>query len=80
MVYFFYPETANRSLEEMDIIFRKTKSIWTVVSIAHNEPKRYGTKGELLLTTDDMDDDRLRQASVVSATVEKGAWSEKEDL
>ena len=79
VVYFFYPETANRSLEEMDIIFRKTKSIWTVVSIANKEPKRYGTHGELLLTTDELDDTRLRQASVVSETAEKGTWSQREE-
>ncbi len=45
VVYFFYPETANRSLEEMDLIFRKTKSIWQIVSIANNEPRRYGKNG-----------------------------------
>jgi hypothetical protein len=41
VVYFFYPETAYRSLEEMDIIFRKTTSVFNVVKIAKAEPKRY---------------------------------------
>lgn len=78
-VYFFYPETANRSLEEMDLIFRKTKSIWTAVDIANKEPKRYGKHGELLITTDELDDARLRQASVVSGSAEKGGFVEREE-
>lgn len=49
VVYFFYPETAYRSLEEMDTIFRKTKSIFTVVQVAREEPRRYGKHGELLI-------------------------------
>ncbi|EED17721.1 MFS monosaccharide transporter, putative [Talaromyces stipitatus ATCC 10500] len=49
VVYFFYPETAYRSLEEMDAIFHKTKSIWSVVRIAREEPRRYGKNGELLI-------------------------------
>lgn len=49
VVYFFYPETAYRSLEEMDTIFHKTKSIWSVVRVAREEPRRYGKNGELLI-------------------------------
>jgi sugar porter (SP) family MFS transporter len=49
VVYFFYPETAYRSLEEMDAIFRKTKSYFSVVSVARNEPRLYGKHGELLV-------------------------------
>lgn len=41
VVYFFYPETAYRSLEEMDTIFRKTTSIFDVVRVAKQEPRRY---------------------------------------
>lgn len=40
VVYFFYPETAYRSLEEMDTIFRKTSSIFNVVKVAKLEPRR----------------------------------------
>lgn len=46
VVYFFYPETAYRSLEEMDVIFRKTKNIFTVVWTAKHEPHMYGKNGE----------------------------------
>lgn len=49
IVYFFYPETAYRSLEEIDTIFRKTKGWFSVVSVAKNEPLRYGKHGELLI-------------------------------
>jgi hypothetical protein len=49
VTYFFYPETAYRSLEEMDTIFRKTTSIWTLVRVAAEEPRRYGKNGELLI-------------------------------
>jgi len=38
-VYFFFPETGNRSPEEMDVIFRKTKNIFTAVSTAKDEPQ-----------------------------------------
>ncbi|KXX73185.1 Sugar transporter STL1 [Madurella mycetomatis] len=52
-VYFFYPETAYRSLEEMDNIFHKVgdgwKGVFTVVHQAKIEPKWYGKNGELLV-------------------------------
>ncbi|KAK8001505.1 general substrate transporter [Apiospora marii] len=51
-VYFFYPETAYRSLEEMDAIFHKVKGwagYFQVVDVARKEPQRYGKNGELLI-------------------------------
>ncbi|PYH91003.1 MFS monosaccharide transporter [Aspergillus ellipticus CBS 707.79] len=66
VVLFFYPETARRSLEEMDRIFRKTKSVLSLVKVANEEPHMYGRKGELLLTLDDVEDDAVRRASVLS--------------
>lgn len=52
-VYFFYPETAYRSLEEMDNIFHKVgagwKGVFTVVHQARVEPRWYGKNGELLV-------------------------------
>jgi sugar porter (SP) family MFS transporter len=51
-VYFFYPETAYRSLEEMDHIFHKVtgfQGIFTVVRQAKTEPRWYGKNGELLV-------------------------------
>lgn len=48
VVYLCYPETAYRSLEEVDTIFRKTKGWFDVVRIARDEPLRYGKNGERL--------------------------------
>lgn len=53
VVYFYYPETAYRSLEEIDDIFRKSKGWLDVVKVAREEPKRYGKNGERV---DDLED------------------------
>lgn len=80
-VYFFYPETANRSLEEMDLIFRKSKSIFDTVGIAKREPHRYDSNGELVIRASEMDDSRLRNASIASGAGglhgHRGAATEK---
>lgn len=58
-VYFFYPETAYRSLEEMDTIFHKVdgaKGYLDVVRVAREEPQRYGRNGELLIAYDETDE------------------------
>ncbi|EKG12331.1 Sugar/inositol transporter [Macrophomina phaseolina MS6] len=56
VTYWFYPETAYRSLEEMDTIFHKTTSIFDVVRVAREEPRRYGKNGELLINYDDTEE------------------------
>lgn len=66
VVYFFFPETTMRSLEEMDRIFRKTTSVFNVVSLANTEPHMYGPNGELLRTLDDVEDDAVRRASFLN--------------
>ena len=40
-VYFFYPETAGRTLEEIDEIFTASKSIFDPVRIAKKLPKQH---------------------------------------
>lgn len=63
IVYFFYPETAYRSLEEMDAIFRKVKGArgwFTVVKTARDEPRRYGKNGELLIDYDTAEEKRAQ--------------------
>ncbi|KAJ6014496.1 hypothetical protein N7540_009087 [Penicillium herquei] len=65
VVYFFYPETAYRSLEEMDTIFQNTTTVFNVVSVARNQPHRYGKNGELLINYQDTEE-HLRRASHVS--------------
>lgn len=51
LIYFFYPETACRSLEEVDVIFQLANeepgNPWTnVVHISQNEPLWFGKRGE----------------------------------
>ncbi|KAH8900406.1 general substrate transporter [Thozetella sp. PMI_491] len=59
-VYFFYPETAYRSLEEMDSIFHRVGTGWkgffTIVKAARDEPRRYGKNGELLIEYEDTEE------------------------
>lgn len=61
-VYFFYPETAYRSLEEMDGIFHKLEPGWRgVMGAVHQaqvEPRRYGKNGELLIDYSETDEGR----------------------
>ncbi|EME83298.1 uncharacterized protein MYCFIDRAFT_39197 [Pseudocercospora fijiensis CIRAD86] len=70
-VYFFYPETAYRSLEEMDEIFHKsnmsTNAWFDVVKIAKpkNTPNRYDKNGQLLINYLDTEEHR-RRSSVVA--------------
>ncbi|KAL7274385.1 hypothetical protein RUND412_002713 [Rhizina undulata] len=58
VVYLFYPETAYRSLEEMDGIFHKTASVWDVVGVAEREPRKHGRRGELLLDAETVKEGR----------------------
>ncbi|TVY80500.1 Sugar transporter STL1 [Lachnellula suecica] len=68
VVYFFYPETAYRSLEEIDNIFRKTKGgvagWFDVVKVARDEPRRYGKNGELLIDYENTEEHAVRSGSV----------------
>ena len=55
-VYFFFPETAYRSLEEMDIIFQKVKGLGGAFSVVHQarvEPRRYDKNGERIMAYDE---------------------------
>ncbi|QQK47222.1 Major facilitator superfamily domain, general substrate transporter [Penicillium digitatum] len=46
-VYFFFPETRYRSLEELDAIFKKSTNVFNAVTISVKEPYRYDKHGEL---------------------------------
>ena len=67
------PETAGRSLEEMDEIFHQVhgfKGIFTVVKVAREMPRRYGKNGELLISYDETEEARRvseRRRSSVAA-------------
>lgn len=62
----------------MDTIFHKTSSVFNVVSVARNEPHRYGKKGELLINYENTEE-HLRRASYVSEKKSK-LPSEMEDI
>ncbi|KAJ2977883.1 hypothetical protein NQ176_g4121 [Zarea fungicola] len=46
-VYFFFPETRLRSLEEMDSIFKKSTNVFDAVSVSLKEPYRFDKQGKL---------------------------------
>ena len=50
IIYYFYPETGSRSLEEVDVIFRATgnsgKPWLSVVKAAQEEPRWFDKNGE----------------------------------
>lgn len=37
-VYFLFPETMGRNLEEIDLMFRESPSVWATVKFAKNRP------------------------------------------
>ncbi|KAF2443571.1 general substrate transporter [Karstenula rhodostoma CBS 690.94] len=86
-VYFFFPETAYRSLEEMDEIFHKTTNPFNVVKIAKQMPHRYDKHGELLISYEETEEAQMyaerRRSSVVAAEARRvssgAARGEKED-
>lgn len=71
VVFFFFPETTHRSLEEMDRIFLKTKSVFGLVRMARDEPHAYGKHGELLRNLDDVEDDAVQRASTMDKVVDE---------
>jgi len=78
-VYFFYPETAGRSLEEMDEIFQDVngfKGAFDVVKVAREKPRRYGKKGELLINYEDTE--AARRASVRRSSAGHGLGEKDE--
>lgn len=46
-VYFFFPETRYRSLEEMDDIFKKSTNVFNAVTNSIKEPYRYDKHGQI---------------------------------
>lgn len=68
-VYFFYPETAYRSLEEMDEIFQEChgfKGVFDVVKVAKQKPRRYDKHGDLLINYDDTEIAHRRHPGVMT--------------
>ena len=48
IMYFCYPETKGRSLEEMDLIFRNSKILRQAVKLSFAMEKHYDDKGNLV--------------------------------
>ncbi len=48
--FFIFPETAGRSLEEIDVFFEKASKVnpYDVVRIARKTPRRYDERGNLI--------------------------------
>ncbi|KAJ5826751.1 Major facilitator superfamily domain general substrate transporter [Penicillium robsamsonii] len=63
-VYFFFPETRYRSLEEMDAIFKKSTNVFDAVTLSIKTPYRYDKHGEL---KPEYLEDAVRRTSVHNA-------------
>ncbi|KAK9326081.1 general substrate transporter [Lipomyces orientalis] len=75
-VYFFYPETAGRSLEEIDEIFEKSSpwTPWDVVGIAARLPRHHVDVLEIADEEHDMEAGARRRHAFPAA----GGWQEEE--
>lgn len=81
-VYFFFPETAYRSLEEMDEIFHKTTNPFDVVKVANELPHRYDKRGNLLISYEETEEAQMyaerRRSSVVAHQAPRRSMEEGE--
>ncbi|KAM0515509.1 hypothetical protein ACHAPE_006035 [Trichoderma viride] len=79
-VYFFFPETAYRSLEEMDTIFQKVKGFRGAFDVVHQarvEPRRYGKNGELLIAVDELEENEKANAEHHNDSTSEGSDANK---
>lgn len=57
IMYFCYPETKDRSLEEVDLIFRDSKNLRQAIKLSFTMAKHYDSKGNMLRSvTHDIED------------------------
>ncbi|KAK4500963.1 hypothetical protein PRZ48_006769 [Zasmidium cellare] len=71
VTYFFFPETRLRSLEEMDMIFKKSSNVFDVVKISKTEPHRFDKHGQLK-------EDLLVEAGARRSSVKDGVNEKRE--
>ena len=58
IMYFFYPETKDRSLEEVDLIFRNAKNLRQAIKLSFVMAKHYDNEGNLIRSvTHDIEDE-----------------------
>jgi hypothetical protein len=74
-----YPETAYRSLEEIDEVFQNSRGlrgVLDVVKVANKLPRRYGKDGELLIIDNELPNTASEDGAVKApATVEQVEFS-----
>lgn len=67
-MYFFFPETSGRSLEEVDEIFESTTSIFNTVSAANDLPRKHIVKRGIALVEKDKElqakEDEIMESTV----------------
>lgn len=67
-MYFFFPETSGRSLEEVDEIFESTTSIFNTVSATNALPRKHIFKRGIALVEKDQElqakEDEIMEATV----------------
>jgi sugar porter (SP) family MFS transporter len=74
-VYFFFPETRLRSLEEMDDIFKKSTNVFDVVGNSIKEPHRYDKHG--VLKSEFLEDAVHRENVLAGSDTEKRSDSDR---
>jgi hypothetical protein len=67
-VYFFFPETSGRSLEEVDEIFESTTNIFDTVNVGNNLPRKHIVKRGIALVEKDQELQAKRD-DIMEATV-----------
>ncbi|KAF2016647.1 general substrate transporter [Aaosphaeria arxii CBS 175.79] len=82
-VYFFFPETAYRSLEEMDEIFHRTTNPFNVVKIAKEMPHWFDKRGNSIIAYEDTEEGRAgaqrRRSSIAREEAMKAGMEQKEE-
>lgn len=76
-VYFFFPETRYRSLEEMDAIFKKSTNVFNAVSISVKEPYRYDKHGQL--KPEYLEEAARRESATVGSVQDNGEKLDSEE-
>jgi len=66
IIYFFYPETAGKSLEELDLLFHDTTKAWKLTSKGSTLVHSSDSEAEISEKNNELISE-LRRASAVSA-------------
>lgn len=72
-VYFLFPETSGRHLEEVDMIFKRSTSIFDTVSVSRRLPKNAVTRD---IPRDEAEEKAAQRGLEPSATHQSGKEEE----